>query len=166
MINDLQIDLNESDDEEVNIKQYSYLFNNTSPHDFPEPYNFISDFIIETISGAINNYILMARAKKQINIITCINNYFKYCINTDQDEYINKFKSDLNINNEQFIIVLNKLNEHINNIIIQLQDKLINEYKIFIEISDKEFNIEDCNKKIISDMIHYIKLDQIIPILE
>lgn len=142
-------ELSDSDDDEeykTIINENKHVLNDLELKYFPEPYNFLGEFIISAIVGAYTIYLINIKNKKVMEeneYNDYLDVYFKYCSKTTNDNYITDLCSHLNLkaNDKQYVSIIEKSNKLCKNIMDKLVKLNLSDKLSEIEVSDK-FNLE------------------------
>jgi hypothetical protein len=134
------------DDFKTLIEQNKYALDDIELKYYPEPYNFLGQFIVSAISGAYTIYLINIKNRKlddELEYHKYLDMYYKYCKNTKNDDYITKLCSNLKIKDtdDKYNTIFDKSNQLCKKIMdemikLKISDKITN-----IDISDK-FNFE------------------------
>jgi hypothetical protein len=160
----------------------SDLVSDIQLQNFPEPYNYLGQFIISSIIGVLITSIFKNRIKQKdqtyqldqtslSDYYDYLDIYYKYCNNVSSDSYIIELalnlKLDLSndIDKVKFNSILTKLNfysKEILNLLLESNIELINKY---ILINNNEFNIEIVELELTQYLIPLIKFNKLTNIL-
>lgn len=123
------------------------FLNNLELEYYPEPFKTLGSFILSATVGIMTSHILN---KQNLENITEL--YFKYCKNTENDNYIDELIKKINLENN-----LDKIN-----IILDRSKRLT--YKYIDNLINNDYSNLELNKlniKLIADTLKLIKYDEI-----
>lgn len=138
--------INESDDESD-----SDIFD---LNHYPEEYKILSEFILSTLTGGLNAYVINKKTKDYNEYY---DNYFKYCKSVENDSYITEFKENLTINNDEF--------DKINILTKKIMDKFILNNENLINKYVDDFDIDSFNADIIKELLLLINFNDLVEII-
>lgn len=124
------------------------ILNNLELQYYPEPYKSLGSFILSAIVGIMSSYILN---NQNLDKITDL--YYKYCKNTENDNYIDEIIRRIGLENN-----LDKIEKLLNE-----SKKLTNTYTDILKNNDyKNLELEKLNLKLIEDTLKIMKYNHII----
>jgi hypothetical protein len=147
----------DSDSDIENPTEYNEMFDKLSLVYYPDPYNTFGQIIMSAISGASISYIVKLQTNKPTNFESDINAYFLYCKNTSEDDYICEIMSQLKLNTDQLVLILDQLQTITINIMRNLIDSNTDLFNRSIAQSASDFNIDLFSADILKLLIPMIK---------
>lgn len=137
----------ENEDEFKNlIEENKYILDEMEFKYYPEPYNFLGEFIVSAIVGSYTTYLMNIknnRIVKEQEYHKYLDVYFKYCKNTKNDDYITNLCTHLKMEttDNKYQSILDKSNKLCKRIMDVIVESKISDKFVDMEISDK-FNLE------------------------
>lgn len=158
MLQENNFNLSDSDDEsDFNLdldlynKENIFTLDNLDIKYYPEPYNTLAQYILSSIVGSYIAY--LNHPKKEVDDMLkfkLVDNYFKYCQNTNSDKYLNEIFNILNLSDDNKIDILDKCKN--------LAYEIINKIK-YDNLNDD--NLELVNIKLIQETLSIIKFSDV-----
>lgn len=142
---------------------------------FPKPYNEIAQFILSSIAGAATSYVMKLRQNLPTTDQTMyemLDVYYDYCMNANDDEYLNelmdvlKFNLTVDIrNNYEMANLLSKCKTCGNKILSKLQTDNNFIFEQNMKLSDNDFNVENFNCELLIILTKLIKYSDVVNIV-
>lgn len=157
------IELTDSDSE-IDPTNYNEYLDNLTLESFPEPYNIIGQFILSTLTGTLNIYLIKIKANQDIDYIKNLKLYFTYCKNTTTDYYINEIITNLKLNIIQDKNIIDEIFDKIELVAINILSNFIETKCDIINhylLENNDLNIDNLNVFIIKNIIPMLKYSMI-----